>query len=140
MFHRLETWFRRQSVAGKLTTAALTSSGVTLVAVFAVFATYDYINLRAQLVRDVTMLADIVGSNSIGPIQFNDDSTAADTLRSMAINPHIISARLFALDGTLVSTYPRQSGSTVPLRKGATSPGVAPFRSRTVEARLWLAG
>ena len=44
MFNSLGTWFRRQSVGRKLTTTALTTSGVTLIAACAVFATYDYVN------------------------------------------------------------------------------------------------
>ena len=96
---RIETWFRRQSVARKLTTAALTSSGVTLIAACAVFATYDYLNLRARLVRDVTLLADIVGTDSTGAGElFKDASAATDTLQTMAINQHILSARLFGRD------------------------------------------
>src|SRR5229473_226292 len=80
MFNSLDTWFRRQSVARKLTSTALANSGVTLLAVCTVFATYDYITLRSRLVRDVTMLADIVGTNSTAALTFKDATAAAETL------------------------------------------------------------
>ena len=77
-------WFRRQTVGRKLTTTALITSGVTLLAACTVFATYDYINSRSRLIRDVTMLADIVGTNSTAALTFNDASAAAETLRATA--------------------------------------------------------
>ena len=86
MFNRIGTWFRRQSVARKLTTTALTTSGVTLMAACTVFATYDYINLRSRLVRDVTMLADVVGTNSTAALTFKDAAAATQTLRAAAAN------------------------------------------------------
>jgi signal transduction histidine kinase/CheY-like chemotaxis protein len=107
MLHKLAVWFRRQSVGRKLTTTALTTTGVTLLAACAVFATYDYITMRSQLVRDVTMLADIVGANSTAALTFNDATAAADTLRATAMNEHILDARVFTRTGTLLATYTR---------------------------------
>ena len=125
MVSSLGTWFRRQSVGRKLSTAALATSGVTLLAACAVFATYDYINLRARLVRDVTMLADIVGTNSTAALTFNDAAGAADTLRATAVNHHILGARLFTRDGTLLATYTRSGiGSGPGARDDAKGRGV----------------
>ena len=125
MFNSLGTWFRRQSVARKLTTTALTTSGVTLIAACTVFATYDYVNSRSRLVRDVTMLADIVGTNSTAALTFKDAAAAADTLRATAVNEHILDARLFTRDGTLLATYMRPGLSWSPaLPEDATPPGV----------------
>jgi two-component system sensor histidine kinase/response regulator len=121
MFTRLEAWFRRQSVARKLTTMVLTTSGLTLMVACTVFAVYDYTTSRSRLVRDVTMLADIVGSNSTAALTFNDAGAAEDTLHAMALNVHILDARLFTRDGARLATYARPgfswstSGSDNPL-------------------------
>ena len=104
----------------KLTTTALTTSGVTLIAACTVFATYDYVNSRSRLVRDVTMLADIVGTNSTAALTFKDAAAAADTLRATAVNEHILDARLFTRDGTLLATYMR------PDLLAAAVPGTTP--------------
>jgi signal transduction histidine kinase/CheY-like chemotaxis protein len=109
-------WFRRQSVGRKLTATALFTSGVTLLAACTVFVAYDYVTQRDRLVRDVTMLADIVGTNSTGALAFNDAEAATETLRATAINTHITRARLFASDGTLLSTYVRTGGPAMPER------------------------
>ena len=107
MFNSLATWFRRQPVARKLTTTALTTTGVALLAASTVFAGYDYVSSRSRLVRDVELLADIVAANSAAALTFGDAEAAAGTLRTTALNPHILDARLFAKDGTLLATYTR---------------------------------
>jgi signal transduction histidine kinase/CheY-like chemotaxis protein len=133
MFNSAGGWFRRQSVARKLATAALFTSGVTLTAACTVFATYDYVNSRAQLRRDVTMLADIVGTNSTAALTFNDAMAAAETLRATAANEHILDARLFDRDGTLLATYARPGltpSAALPPGAGSASPGAAAFFER----------
>ena len=67
------------------------------------FAVSDYANSRSRLVRDVTMLADIVGTNSTAALTFKDAIAATDTLRATAVNEHILDARLFTPDGTPLS-------------------------------------
>ena len=131
MFNSLGTWFRRQSVARKLTTTALITSGVTLMAACTVFATYDYVNSRSRLVRDVTMLADIVGTNSTAALTFKDATAAADTLRATAVNEHILDARLFTRDGTLLATYLRAGRRGAPICPSKTSRRPASTRSRS---------
>jgi signal transduction histidine kinase/DNA-binding response OmpR family regulator/HPt (histidine-containing phosphotransfer) domain-containing protein len=107
MLNSLGIWFRRQSVGRKLSTTALATTGITLMAACAVFAAYDYISQRSRLVRDVTMLADIVGTNSTAALTFDDAQAGADTLRATAVNENILNARLFTRDGTLLATYTR---------------------------------
>jgi signal transduction histidine kinase/CheY-like chemotaxis protein len=107
MFSRPESWFRRQSVTRKLTTMVLATSGLTLMIACTVFAVSDYANSRSRLVRDATMLADIVGSNSTAALTFRDAAAAEDTLRATAINEHILDARLFTREGTRLAIYER---------------------------------
>src|SRR6185295_3293127 len=85
-----------------------------LMAACTVFATYDYVNSRSRLVRDVTMLADIVGTNSTAALTFKDAMAVTDTLRATAVNEHILDARLFTRDGTLLATYLRPGISWSP--------------------------
>jgi signal transduction histidine kinase/DNA-binding response OmpR family regulator len=109
---RLNAWFRRQAVARKLTVTALFTSGLTLIAAIAVFAVYDYHTQRSRLVRDVSMLADIVGINSTAALTFADAEAAAETLRGTTVNQQILGARLFSRDGTLLATYLRSDQSS----------------------------
>jgi signal transduction histidine kinase/CheY-like chemotaxis protein len=104
---RLASWFRRQPLRRKLTATVLCTSAVTLITGCVVFATYDYIDARSRLVRDVTLLADMLGNNSIAPLTFADATAAAETLRATAVNEHIESARLYMPNGALLASYVR---------------------------------
>jgi signal transduction histidine kinase/ActR/RegA family two-component response regulator/HPt (histidine-containing phosphotransfer) domain-containing protein len=124
------TWFRRQSMARKLTTTALVTSGASLAAACTVFATYDYLTSRSRLVRDVTVLADIVGINSAAAVTFRDVVAARDTLRATAVNGHILDAHLFTADGRLLATYTRPdvSPSSADRAPGAADGSSARFQ------------
>ena len=108
----LARWFRRQPVRRKLTATILSTSAATLITGCVVFAAYDYLDARSRLVRDVTLLADMLGTNSIAPLTFNDATAAAETLRATAVNEHIESARLYMPNGALLASYTRGAGST----------------------------
>jgi signal transduction histidine kinase/ActR/RegA family two-component response regulator len=122
MSTRLATWFRRQPVRRKLTTTVLSTSGVTLVAACVVFATYDYLETRARLVREVTLLADMIGTNSLAPLTFNDATAASEALRATAVNGHIMDVQLFMPDGSFLAGYIRP-GSGVTERAAYSGPG-----------------
>src|SRR5580704_495071 len=107
-------WFRRQSVARKLTTNVLITSTATLVAACAAFAVYDYSSARARLVNDVTTMADVVGVNSTAALTFNDAHAAGETLQALSVNDHILGARLFGLDGAPLAAYARRGGAASP--------------------------
>ncbi|HET9270412.1 MAG TPA: ATP-binding protein [Vicinamibacterales bacterium] len=113
---RLVAWFRRQPVRRKLTATVLCTSAVTLITGCVVFATYDYIDARSRLVRDVTLLADMLGTNSIAPLTFNDATAAAETLRATAVNEHIESAHLYMPNGTRLASYVRDGSTPAPER------------------------
>jgi signal transduction histidine kinase/CheY-like chemotaxis protein/HPt (histidine-containing phosphotransfer) domain-containing protein len=100
-------WFRRQPLARKLTVSVLATSVITLLMASGAFALYDYTAARGRLVADITTLADVIGSNSTAAIAFGDNDAATETLSALSINPHIMSARLWAPDGRILSAYTR---------------------------------
>ena len=105
MANNIHLWFTRQRMAHKLTAVVLMVSGVTLAVACAVLLIYDYSASRFRLVRDVTTLADVVGSNSTGALAFGDTKAAEETLRSASVDGHVVSARLFTRDGTQLAAY-----------------------------------
>ena len=121
--------FRRQSLAQKLTTSVVATSGVALVAACTVFAAYDYINSRSRLMRDVTMLADVLGSDSTGELTFKDATAARETLAGMARYQNILSVQLFDANGAVLATYVRE-GATPPAQ--ASGPAAAAVKALAV--------
>ena len=121
MVSNVIAWFRRQSVARKLTASVVTVSAITLVAACAVFATYDYLNSRRRLVRDVTMFADVVGADSTGELTFNDAKSASESLTGADHYQHILNVQLFKSDGTPLAIYVRPGTAPPPQTTGATA-------------------
>ena len=112
----------------KLTTTVLSTSGVTMLAACAVFATYDYLDGRARLVREVTLLADMIGTNSIAPLTFGDSTAASEALRATAVNEHIEDVQLFLPDGTFLAGYVRAGGPTGEQRSYSGAGPMAEFQ------------
>ena len=79
------------------------------------------------------MLADIVAANSTAALTFGDAEAAAGTLRATALNQHILDARLFAKDGTLLATYTPPGPLGAPCPAARTSPRSASRRSPVFE-------
>src|ERR1700687_409249 len=122
---RLNAWVRRQSVARKLTTNVLITSTSTVVAACAAFAIYDHYSARARLVINVTTIADVVGVNSTAALTFNDAYGAGETLQALAVNDHILGARLFGLDGTPLAAYVH-GGAAAARSSGVAAPAPPP--------------
>jgi two-component system, sensor histidine kinase and response regulator len=111
MVNQLRLWFARQRLAHKLTAVVLMVSGVTLVVACTALLIYDYSASRVRLVREVTTLADVIGSNSTGALAFGDARAAAETLATASVDGHIISARLFTRDGVQLAAYAREQAT-----------------------------
>jgi signal transduction histidine kinase/DNA-binding response OmpR family regulator len=110
----LRSWFRRQPLGRKLTAIVLTISGVTLILACTVFVIYDYSSSYSRLIGDVTMLADLLGSNSTGALSFDDEKAGAETLRTASVNEHILSARLLNRAGVTVASYTKNGTALRP--------------------------
>ncbi len=98
---------RRRSIAKKLTMMNLLVSGVALVLACASFLVYDQVSFRQNLVHTLSAQAQIVGSNSVSALTFNDPQSAADTLSALENFPSVTSAAIFTPDGRLFARYTR---------------------------------
>lgn len=99
-------WFRNLSLATKMTGVIMATSGVALLLASAAVIAYDVATARVRLTRDVGMLADLIGANSIAAIAFNDARAATDTLRSAGVNEHITTAAIVR-NGAVFARYDR---------------------------------
>jgi len=81
-----------------------TSAVVLLLASFAVVIG-DLITFRRQMVADLLVLADMVGTNSIAGLTFNDSLTVEENIAGLKANSHIVLVHIFAKDGTKFVSY-----------------------------------
>src|SRR5262245_60796667 len=89
------------SLTQKLTAIGVVSSTVSLAVVAAVLMALDAANAKQRLVRDTTLLADVVGANSTAAMVFKDSNAASETIRTVAVNDNIVSASLWSKDGEM---------------------------------------
>jgi PAS domain S-box-containing protein len=80
------------------TTAALLLSGIGVVL-------SDSFLLRSYLQRDLVSLASIIADNSTAALAFEDPRAAAEILTTLRARPHLESACIYRLNGTILATY-----------------------------------
>lgn len=80
---------------------------VALVVISLSLVAYDVISFRSVLVRNLSILAEVIGQNSRGALVFQDSSAATDTLTSLKAQRRIVSACVYDLEGKVFAEYRR---------------------------------
>ena len=109
MTTRLTAIFHRLSLTRKLTAIGVVASTVSLVIAGAVLLAFD---LRAEYhdeVREVSIIAKVVGINSTAALAFGDAQAAGETLSALRSNPHVIGAAIYLPDGRLLARFDRDA-------------------------------
>ncbi len=86
--------------------AALAIAGVLLIA-------FQFVALRAALVRDVHVQARIIGANSVAALLFNDRRAAEETLGALAGSPSLRAAGVFNAQRLPLGLYQRGGAAPV---------------------------
>lgn len=99
-----------------LTTCAVLS--LTCTTYFA----YEFFTFRHSTVQQLTILGQVIASNSTAALAFNNSEDAAEILSALKANPHIVAAALYDEGGKLLSHYPlelpKSSFPADPLEEG----------------------
>jgi signal transduction histidine kinase len=86
-------------------------SGVALLLACAGFFAYDQITFRQSLVRTLSAQAQIIASNSVSALLFNDPQSAFKTLSALRSSPNIASAGILTVDHRPFAQYTRENGN-----------------------------
>ena len=98
-------WFRDLPIRRKLALTTLASSVIALVFAGVGVFTWDILQFRREIARDLTSLARTIGENSTAAITFEDPRSAGETLAVLEIHPNVEFACMFRADGSLFATY-----------------------------------
>jgi signal transduction histidine kinase len=117
-----------RSIASTLTWVNMLVSGVALLLAAVALGAYDRTTFREGTRRNLSIQAQIIASNSISALVFNDPVAAEVSLTALKASPNIVAAHIFTLDGRLFAQYqPALRGH--PLAAPAIPPGqVETFR------------
>ncbi len=106
-------WVPRHSIATRLTLMNMLVSAVALVLACTGFFVYDQITFRGNLVRTLSAQAQIIGSNTVSAILFNDPQAAANTLSALKSSQNISSAGIFTNDRQELAEYLQNPGEGI---------------------------
>ena len=98
------------SIKQKLTRSTVLTITVALLITSIALVVYDIISYRNALIRNLSILAEVIAENSRGALVFHDSSAAADTLASLRAQPRIASACVYDREGTVFAEYRRSNG------------------------------
>lgn len=108
---------RPASITAKLTWMNMLVSAAALLLACAAFATYEVISVRQNMVRALSIQAQIIGFNSASALLFDDPRSAGNTLAALKAAPDLIDAEIFTASGELFVVYPhRPRERHLPLR------------------------
>lgn len=98
---------RRLSIKWKLIGILLVLTLLGLTFVFAGVIVNNRIVFKRDLAHDMTVLADIIGSNSGAALVFDDAEAAGEILAALQANQRIVRAILYDAAGQRFAAYPR---------------------------------
>jgi signal transduction histidine kinase/DNA-binding response OmpR family regulator len=88
--------------------------GVALVLACAAFIGYDTVTFRIARLTNLSMQAQILGSNIVSAVVFDDPESAGKTLSALSADPHILSAVIYTNNGKPFASYVRSRGGPIP--------------------------
>jgi signal transduction histidine kinase/ActR/RegA family two-component response regulator len=115
------TAFRDLPIRRKLLLMTLAPSAAALLLASAGFLTWDINQLRAEIREDVTAQARIVSEASAPAIEFDDRPAAGETLRALALRPHVALACLYNAERELFEQYRRDADASCPVNAPVTA-------------------
>ncbi|PYR15314.1 MAG: hypothetical protein DMF95_29180 [Acidobacteria bacterium] len=121
----------RLSLAGKLTAIGIVTSASSLVIAGAVLFAYDRSISRADILGDTSLLANMVANSGTAALTFGDTKAAAETLRGVSLNTHIVSAAILRADGQELAHFARPGVSPPRLVDTTTVRTHAPWHAFT---------
>jgi len=106
---------QKHSISRKLTWMNMLVSGAALLLACAAFIAFDMITFRQAMLRNLSTQAQIIGSNSVSALLFNDPQSAENTLLALKAAPNILSAHVYLPDGRPFASYSRDRGRHNPV-------------------------
>ena len=97
--------FQNLPIRLKLTTAIMAASFFVLVLFSSAFVIDSIYSFRKSMIDDITVMADLIGTNTKSSLMLNKKHKAKEVLAALKAQPHIKSAILFDLSGKPIAQY-----------------------------------
>jgi len=101
--------FKNAPIQKKLMGAIILISGVVLLVTCISFFAYEIITFRQMTTKQLSVLGQIVATNSSAALAFDDRINANEILAALKAERHVAEAALYEKNGNLFSHYPTES-------------------------------
>ncbi|MGD9722870.1 MAG: ATP-binding protein [Pirellulales bacterium] len=98
---------RDLAINSKLTLLVLLAGGVALLMSSIAFVVNDVRMIRSSMVKQMSTLTEVLGSNSTAALNFDDPKAAADVLMSLKQQPAVELASIYDTSGKVFAAYYR---------------------------------
>jgi len=115
--------FSDWSIKRKLNFIITLTCCVTLVLACAALAAYELVSNKNAMVRELSVLAEMLGANNMAALSFRDPETAEKTLAALRTVPEIVHAYVYDAGGTLFAQYQREALDSSPTLPSAEAAG-----------------
>ena len=111
---------RNTPIKRKLTLLILLTTSFALIFMGSALITYEVITFRRTLAANMTVLAQIVGSNMTAALAFEDPKNANEILSALSAEQQITAAAIYDDNGKVFARFPETAApSVIPVSPGA---------------------
>jgi PAS domain S-box-containing protein len=121
------------SIQRKQMLVIMLTSTVALLLACGGFITYEVVVFRRQMTRSLSILAEVIGNNSSGALDFNDQRAAQEMLSALRAEPNIVAACIYTKGDEPFATYRRAD-----MKGDFTPPKMEPESHRFTPKGLFL--
>lgn len=104
---RLSQFIRNLPLRHKVTLLLIVISGLVLIFASVMFLIFDRFEFKKQMIRDIQIQAEMIGSNCTASLLFNIPNDAFEILNGLRVHPNILSGTLFDSLGKTFAQYRR---------------------------------
>src|SRR3982074_2135955 len=100
-------FLERLSIRNRLLLLTMLTSGIGMLLGCVGFLIYNLRAIRIERVQELQSLADLLGTNAVAALSFDDAADGAKLLESLHTRPHIRICVLYRSDGGFFASYIR---------------------------------
>ncbi|MGA9462042.1 MAG: histidine kinase dimerization/phospho-acceptor domain-containing protein, partial [Terracidiphilus sp.] len=103
-----------RTISQRLTWMNMLVCGVALLLACSAFIGYDIVTFRTARINNLSMQAQILASNTMSALVFEDPDSAGKTLSALKADPRILSATIYSASLEPFATYARSGDAAIP--------------------------
>jgi len=96
------------SIQKRLVLSFMLTTGLALLLASTAFFFSEFYKFRGGMVRNLTVLAEVIGTNSGAPLLFHDGDTAEEVLKALEAQVHVVAAVVYDGSGMPFARFERE--------------------------------